>query len=73
MQATNLIEEFNNVLSTKDGCVANIINDKLTFAMFLLLQENLSKVKKINFVLKDSRYISQRLKNITRRISNGIS
>ena len=38
------------VLATKDGCVVNIVNDKLTLAVFSLLQENLSKVKEINFV-----------------------
>lgn len=59
VQATNLIEEFNRVLATKDGCVVNIVNDKLTLAVFSLLQENLSKVKEINFVLRDSRYIPQ--------------
>ena len=59
MQATNLIEEFNRVLATKDGCVVNIVNDKLTLAVFSLLQENLSKVKEINFILRDSRYIPQ--------------
>lgn len=59
MQTTNLIEEFNRVLATKDGYVVNIVNDKLTLAVFSLLQENLSKVKEINFVLRDSRYIPQ--------------
>ena len=59
MQTTNLIEEFNRVLATKEGCVVNIVNDKLTLAVFSMLQENLSKVKEINFVLRDSRYIPQ--------------
>lgn len=59
LQTTNLIEEFNSVLATKNGCVVNIVNDKLTLAVFTMLQENLSKVKEINFVLRDSRFIPQ--------------
>ena len=57
MEVTNLIEEFNKVLATKTGCTVNIVNDKLTLSVFSLLQENLSKVKEINFVLRNSVYI----------------
>ena len=59
VQTTNLIDEFNKVLATKEGCVVNIVNDKLTLAVFSMLQENLSRVKEINFVLRDARYIPQ--------------
>ena len=58
LQTTNLIEEFNRVLATS-GCVVNIVNDKLTLAVFTLLQENLSRVKEINFVLRDFGHIPQ--------------
>ena len=52
-----LINKVNNVLSNKKSSRVNIINDKLTLSVFSELKENMSKVKDINLVIRDSTYI----------------
>jgi ERCC4-related helicase len=59
IQTESLIDEFNKILAIKDTCIVNIVNDKLTLSVFSMLQKNLSKVKEINFILRDTRYIPQ--------------
>lgn len=52
-----LIAKINEVLKSKKDCVINIINDKLTLSVFSLLEENLSRVRQINFIIRDSRFV----------------
>lgn len=52
-----LINKVNNVLSNKKSSRVNIINDKLTLSVFSELKENMSKVKDIRLVIRDSTYI----------------
>lgn len=56
-QSENFIDQLNELLSTKKDCIVNIINDKLTLSVFSKLQANLSNVKEINFILRDTTFI----------------
>lgn len=53
--ANSLIEQLNQTLKGKSNCVINIVNDKLTLAVFSLLKDNLKNVKEINFIIRDAR------------------
>lgn len=53
------IDKINYILSRKKNCTINIINDKLTLSVFSLLEKNLKSVDKINFIIRDIRYIPQ--------------
>lgn len=50
-----LIKTINEALKTRKYCTVNIINDKLTLAIFSMLLKNLKHVKKINFIIRDPR------------------
>lgn len=52
-----MIKRINDVLSSKDNAVINIVNDKLTLSVFSLLEQNLNNVKEINFVIRDARFL----------------
>jgi SNF2 family DNA or RNA helicase len=52
---TALAERLNTVLQSRHGSNIRIINDKLTLSMFSLLANNLSRVGRIQFILRDSR------------------
>jgi len=52
-----MIRRINDVLSSKSDAVINIVNDKLTLSVFSLLEQNLSNVKEINFVIRDARFL----------------
>lgn len=54
-----MIQKINEVLQNKKDAVVNIVNDKLTISVFSLLEKNLKNVKKINFVIRDVRYLPQ--------------
>lgn len=54
-----LINKFNEILQNSKNCVVNIVNDKLTLAVFSLLEKNLKNVKEINFIIRDTRSIPQ--------------
>lgn len=54
-----MIQKINEVLQNKNDAVVNIVNDKLTISVFSLLEKNLKNVKKINFVIRDVRYLPQ--------------
>ncbi|MBF0233826.1 MAG: DEAD/DEAH box helicase family protein [Desulfamplus sp.] len=50
-----LIEKINNTLKKRKNCTVNIINDKLTLAVFSMLKKNLKNVRNINFIIRDTR------------------
>lgn len=50
-----LIEKINTTLKSQKNCTVNIINDKLTLAVFSMLQKNLKNVQQINFIIRDPR------------------
>lgn len=52
-----MIQKINEVLQTKTDAVVNIVNDKLTISVFSLLEKNLQNVKKINFVIRDVKFL----------------
>lgn len=54
-----MIQKINEVLQNKKDAVVNIVNDKLTISVFSLLEKNLKNVKKINFAIRDVRYLPQ--------------
>ncbi|MBU3193774.1 helicase-related protein [Clostridium algidicarnis] len=54
-----LVNKINRILKNKNNCSVNIVNDKLTLSVFSLLENNLKNVKKINFVIRDIRYIPE--------------
>ena len=54
-----LIDKINAVLQSKRGCTVNIVNDKLTLSVFALLRDNLLNVSKINFVIRDTRFLPE--------------
>ncbi|MBF0231917.1 MAG: DEAD/DEAH box helicase family protein, partial [Desulfamplus sp.] len=49
-----LIEKINTTLKSRKNCTVNIINDKLTLAVFSMLQKNLKNVRQINFIIRDT-------------------
>lgn len=49
-----LVNSINNILKKKRNCSVNIVNDKLTLSVFSLLEKNLSNVKDINFLIRDT-------------------
>ncbi len=51
----NLIQKINEILKTRKNDTVNIINDKLTLAVFSMLRKNLKHVSKINFIIRDPR------------------
>jgi hypothetical protein len=50
-----LIQKINEILKTRKNCTVNIINDRLTLAVFSMLRKNLKNVSKINFIIRDPR------------------
>ena len=56
-----MIQKINEVLQTKKDAVVNIVNDKLTISVFSLLEKNLQNVKEINFVIRDVKFLRQKL------------
>ena len=54
-----MIIKINEVLQNKKDAVVNIVNDKLTISVFALLEQNLSNVKEINLVIRDTRFVPQ--------------
>ncbi len=54
-----LVNKINQILRVKKNCSVNIVNDKLTLSVFSLLENNLKYVNKINFVIRDTRYIPE--------------
>lgn len=52
-----LVNNINTVLKKKKNSSINIVNDKLTLSVFSLLEKNLSNVKDINFLIRDTRSI----------------
>jgi ERCC4-related helicase len=50
-----LISSINNILKNRKNCTVNIINDKLTLAVFSMLKKNLKNVDKINFIIRNPR------------------
>ena len=57
--ATDLINKINACLTDKQGCTVNIVNDKLTLSVFVLLRANLQNVSKINFIIRDTRFLPE--------------
>lgn len=55
-----MIEKINDVLKTKKNAVVNIVNDKLTLSVFVLLEQNLKNVKEINFVIRDTKFVPEK-------------
>jgi hypothetical protein len=55
----DIIEQVNDILKSKENCIVNIVNDKLTLSVFSLLEKNIKNVKEINFVIRDTRFISK--------------
>lgn len=53
----DIIEKMKEVLERKRDAVINIVNDKLTISVFLLLEKNLKNVKEINFIIRDTKFI----------------
>lgn len=51
-----LVNNINTVLKKKKNSFINIVNNKLTF-LFFLIDNNLSNVKYINFLIRDTRSI----------------
>ncbi|EOU1884168.1 DEAD/DEAH box helicase [Clostridium perfringens] len=49
-----LVNSVNNILKKKRNCSVNIVNDKLTLSVFSLLEKNLSNVKDINFLIRNT-------------------
>lgn len=49
-----LVNNINTVLKKKKNSSINIVNDKLTLSVFSLLEKNLSNVKDINFLIRDT-------------------
>lgn len=49
-----LVNSINNILKKKRNCSVNIVNDKLTLSVFSLLEKNLSNVKDINLLIRDT-------------------
>lgn len=54
---SQMIDKINEVLKTKKNAVINIVNDKLTLSVFVLLEQNLKNVKEINFVIRDTKFV----------------
>lgn len=52
-----LIQRINQTLHNKKNSQVNIINDKLTLSVFSELRENMSRVKEINMIIRDSSYL----------------
>ena len=52
-----LVNNINTVLKKKKNSFINIVNNKLTFSVFSLIDNNLSNVKYINFLIRDTRSI----------------
>ncbi|WP_413848264.1 hypothetical protein, partial [Desulfobacula sp.] len=50
-----LISSINHILKNRKNCTVNIINDKLTLAVFSMLKKNLKNVDKINFIIRNPR------------------
>lgn len=55
-----LIRKLNSVLKENGSSVVNIINDKLTLSVFMELAKSLEKVKEINFIIRDTKYVPSR-------------
>lgn len=53
------IDKINHILSQKKNCTIDIVNDKLTLSVFSLLEKNLKNVDRINFIIRDTRYMPQ--------------
>jgi len=58
-QNLSLIDKINKMLEGKKNAVVNIINDKLTLAVFAALEKNLKNVKEINFIIRDTSHLPQ--------------
>jgi len=54
-----LIDKINAVLQSQSGCTVNIVNDKLTLSVFVLLRDNLRNVREINFIIRDTRSLPE--------------
>lgn len=54
-----LISSFSDTLKKSKNCIVNIINDKLTLALFSMLRDNLKNVREINFIIRDTRMLPQ--------------
>lgn len=54
-----LIVSFSETLKRSKNCVVNIINDKLTLAVFSMLRDHLKNVREINFIIRDTRTLPQ--------------
>ncbi len=60
MSSTELMfQKINDILKTKKDATVSIINDKLTLSVFTLLEKNLKNVKKINFIIRDIKFIPE--------------
>ena len=55
-----MIEKINDVLKMKKNAVVNIVNDKLTLSVFSFLEQNLKKVKEINFLIRDNKFVPEK-------------
>ncbi len=53
------IQKINEVLKQKKNATVNIINDKLTLSVFSMLEKNLSSVKEINLIIRDTHTVPQ--------------
>lgn len=54
-----LISSFSETLKGSKNCVVNIVNDKLTLAVFSMLRNNLKNVSEINLIIRDIRSLPQ--------------